>query len=72
MTRVVETWGDDVPDGKVNDFRGAVRAKEDEVVVFSWFEYPSKAARDAANVKLQERPTHEGDGRDRCPSTASG
>ena len=53
---VVETWGDDVPDGKVNDFRGAVRAKEDEVVVFSWFEYPSKAARDAANVKFRSDP----------------
>ena len=56
MTRVVEAWGDDVPDGKVNDFRGAVKAKDDEVVVFSWFEYPSKAARDAANHKIMTDP----------------
>ena len=39
MKRVVESWSDDVPEGKVTDFR-AVQAKDDEAVVFSWFEYP--------------------------------
>ncbi|HYD06349.1 MAG TPA: DUF1428 domain-containing protein [Reyranella sp.] len=52
VTRMVETWGDDVPDGKVTDFKGAVQAKPDEVVLFSWLEYPSKAVRDAANAKM--------------------
>jgi uncharacterized protein YbaA (DUF1428 family) len=53
VTRVVEAWGDDVPEGKVTDFRGAVQAKEDEVVVISWFEYPSREARDAATEKMR-------------------
>jgi uncharacterized protein YbaA (DUF1428 family) len=55
-TRVVESWGDDVPDGKVTDFKKAVRAKEDEVVVFGWMEYPSRQVRDAANEKMRSDP----------------
>jgi len=56
VSRMVECWGDDVPDGKVNDFKGAVQAKPDETVVFSWFEYPDKATRDAANAKMRSDP----------------
>jgi len=51
-TRIVENWGDDVPKGETNDFYGAVQAKDDEVVVFSWIEYPDKATRDAAMAKM--------------------
>ena len=56
VARMVEAWGDDVPDGKVNDLKGAVQAKADETVVFSWFEYPDKATRDAANEKMMSDP----------------
>ncbi|QUY50724.1 DUF1428 family protein [Serratia plymuthica] len=55
-TRIVECWGNDVPEGKLTDFRGAVKAGADEVVVFSWIEYPSKAVRDAANEKMMNDP----------------
>jgi uncharacterized protein YbaA (DUF1428 family) len=51
-TRMVETWGEDVPDGKVTDFKSAVHAKQDETVVFSWIEYPDRATRDAAQKKM--------------------
>lgn len=51
-TRILECWGDDVPDGKLTDFRRAVQAKEDETVAFSWVEWPDKATRDAAFEKM--------------------
>ncbi len=55
-TRIVECWGDDVPDGQVTDFKGSVKAKPDESIVFSWIEWPSKAVRDAANAKMKDDP----------------
>ena len=59
MARLVEAWGSDVPEGKATDFRKAVQANEDEEVVFSWFEYPSKSARDAANERMMSDPRME-------------
>jgi uncharacterized protein YbaA (DUF1428 family) len=53
-TRILECWGDDVPDGKQTDFRRAVDAKEDESVVFSWVEWPDKATRDAAMKRMDD------------------
>lgn len=53
-TRILECWGDDVPAGKLTDFRMAVKAKDDETVVFSWIEWPDKATRDLAYAKMQD------------------
>ncbi len=55
-TRVIEGWGDDVPDGKLTDFRRAVQATADETVAFAWVEWPDKATRDAAMKKMREDP----------------
>jgi uncharacterized protein YbaA (DUF1428 family) len=56
VTRQVEAWANDVQHGKTTDFYRAVNAGDDETIVFSWFEYPSRAARDAANEKFQNDP----------------
>lgn len=45
-SRVVEAWGEDVPDGKVTDYRRATKAKDGETVAFAWIEWPDKATRD--------------------------
>lgn len=52
--RILECWGDDVPTGKTTDFRMAVKATEEESVVFSFIEWPDKATRDAAMGQMEE------------------
>jgi len=59
VRRQVEAWDSDVPEGKVTDFRKSVDAKPEEKVVFAWFEYPDRQARDAANAKMMSDPRME-------------
>ena len=59
-TRVVEAWGDDLPDGKHTDFRRAVKAEDGENVVFSFVEWPDKATRDAGWAKMMEEDGPDG------------
>ncbi|NYT71331.1 DUF1428 domain-containing protein [Halomonas sp. QX-2] len=54
--RVVECWGDDVPEGEVTSFTMAVKRKEDESIIFSWIEWPSRSVRDEAMPKVMQDP----------------
>ena len=54
--RVVECWGDDVPEGKLTSFTMAVQRKNDETVVFSWIVWPSRQARDEGWKKSMADP----------------
>ena len=54
--RIVECWGDDVPEGKVTSFPLAVKREDGETVVFSWIEWPSKEVRDAGWKRIMEDP----------------
>jgi uncharacterized protein YbaA (DUF1428 family) len=59
--RVVECWGDDVPEGKVTSFPMAVKRKDDETVVFSWITWPSKQVRDEGMKKVMADPRMQPD-----------
>ena len=54
--RVVECWGDDVPEGEVTSFTMAVKRKDDESIIFSWIEWPSRAVRDEGMAKVMQDP----------------
>lgn len=61
-SRVVDTWGDDVPDGKLTDFRRAAHLQDGETVALGWIEWPSKEVRDAAWERLMQDERLMGDG----------
>jgi uncharacterized protein YbaA (DUF1428 family) len=54
--QVCETWGHDVPLGKVTSFPMAVKLEDDETVVFSWVIWPSKEVREIGMKKFMEDP----------------
>jgi uncharacterized protein YbaA (DUF1428 family) len=58
---VVECIGDDVPYGTLTSFPRAVQAKDDEIVIFSWIVYRSRAERDVVKQKFMADPRVKGD-----------
>jgi uncharacterized protein YbaA (DUF1428 family) len=58
---VVECWGDDVPEGKLNSFHTAVLRQDDETVVFSWVTWPDKETRNAGWEKMMADPRMQPD-----------
>lgn len=52
----VEAVADDVPYGELTSFPRAVQAKEDEIVVFAWVTYESRAKRDEVMAKVMADP----------------
>ena len=54
--KLVECWGDDVPDGKLTSFPMAVKCAADETVVFSWIMWPSRQVRDVGMKKVMADP----------------
>ncbi len=51
---IIECWEQDVPDGKLTDFRRAVQAQTDEAIVFSLVQWPDKATRDAGSARMMQ------------------
>jgi len=60
-TRITEAWGDDVPDGEITSFPLAVKKRDDETVVLSWIEWPSKEVRDEGMQKVFDDPRMQPD-----------
>ena len=54
-----ECIADDVKPGKLTSFPQAVKLKANEVVMFSWVVYPSKAVRDRVNKQIMKDPRIE-------------
>lgn len=52
----VECLADDVDPGKLTSFPRSVKLKDDEVVVFSYIVFRSRAHRDRVNAKVMKDP----------------
>lgn len=61
--RMVENWGEDVPHGTQTDFYRATDAREGEVPLFSWIEWPDRATAERAQARMEaemkDRPMPE-------------
>lgn len=54
--KLVECWGDDIKEGEITSFPKAVKCKENETVVLSWVEWPSREVRDEGMQKMFKDP----------------
>lgn len=54
--KIIEAWGDNVPDGEITSLPMAVKCGKDETVVFSSIIWPSKEIRDAGWQAVMEDP----------------
>ena len=59
---IVESWEDDVPDGKQTDFRRAVAAQAGEKIVFTWQIWPDKESLAAAEARMHADGVLDGSG----------
>ncbi len=50
--RIVECWGDDVPEGEITSMPMAVKCQENETVVCSFIFWPSRDARNSGMEKI--------------------
>ena len=57
---IIECVADDVKPGKLTSFPQAVKLKPDEVVVFSWVSYRSRAHRDRVVARVLADPRMSG------------
>ncbi|MEO8177859.1 MAG: DUF1428 domain-containing protein [Deltaproteobacteria bacterium] len=55
-----ECVADDVKPGKLTSFPQSVQLEPDEVVVFAWIVYESRAHRDEVNAKVMQDPLMAG------------
>ena len=54
--KIIEAWGDNVPDGEITSLPMAVKCGKNETVVFSSIIWPSKEIRDAGWQAVMEDP----------------
>ncbi|MGJ8682161.1 DUF1428 domain-containing protein [Paraglaciecola sp.] len=54
--KIIESWGDDVPDGETTSFPLAVKCNENETVVFSTVLWPSKEKRNTGWEAVMSDP----------------
>ena len=59
--KLVECWGDDVPEGEITSFPMSVKCKDEETVVFSWILWPSKEARNQGMERAMADPRLQAD-----------